>query len=133
MNKKNITLCASMSFSKQTDHWKQKLQKSGHNVIQYPKPISGDFLSGYKKEFTEHYQNITKSDVIFVLNLEKNDINGYIGAAVFAEIAFAVGINLTSRRENQIEIFYLNPIPKSLPHSEELQLWIKLGWIKQWK
>lgn len=133
LNKKNITICASMSFWNDIVLWKEKLEKDNYNVIQYPKQFTGEFLPNYKIEFTRHYQEITKSDIVLVLNMKKNDIDGYIGASVFAEIAFAIGINQTSNSEEKIEVYCLNQFPKSLPYSEELQHWVDLGWLKFWK
>jgi len=122
-----------MSFLDDIDLWKQKLEKNSYRVIQYPKKLTGEFLPSYKKEFTEHYQKIVESDIVLVLNMQKKGIDGYIGAAVFAEIAFAVGLNRTSHSEKEIGVYCLNPFPDSLPYAEELQYWVDLGWLKFWK
>ena len=66
-----------------------------------------------------------------MLNLEKKGIPGYIGSSVFAEIAFAIGLNLVFGKN--IQVFYLNPYPKDLPYSDELTKWESLGWIKQFQ
>ena len=131
MKSKKVVICASISFWNEIVSWKEKLEKKGYEVIKYPDKISGDFLSSYKKEFSEHYEKITETDILFVLNIDKNNINGYIGPSVFAEIAFAIGLNVSLKKN--IEVFCLNSVPKNLPHSTELDLWEKLGWIKQWK
>ena len=132
-SRKKITICASMSFWNDINIWKKKLAEDGYNVIQYPKQFTGDFLPNYKKEFTTHYKKMTQSDSILILNMKKNGVNGYIGAAVFAEIAFAIGLNRTSPANKKINIYCLNPFPDSLPYSEELQHWVDLKWLKFWK
>lgn len=122
-----------MSFWDDIVFWKSKLEKDGYTVIQYPKQFTGEFLPNYKREFTEHYQKIAESDTVLVLNMRKKGIDGYIGAAVFAEISFAVGLNRTSHSSEEIAIYCLNPFPDSLPYAEELQLWVDLGWLRFWK
>lgn len=130
---KKVTICASMSFWEDTLKWKEQLEKNDYIVIQYPKQFSGEFLPNYKREFIQHYEKMAESDSILALNMRKNEVDGYIGAAVFAEIAFAVGLNRTVRKNNPLEIYCVNPFPKSLPYSEELQHWVDLGWLKFWK
>ena len=130
---KKITICASISFWDDIVNWKDKLTKDGYDAIQYPKQLSDDFLSNYNTEFTKHYQQITKSDIVLILNMQKNGVDGYIGAAVFAEIAFAIGLNRTFRAETPIEVYCLNPFPDSLSYAEELQHWVDLEWLKFWQ
>jgi len=122
-----------MSFWDDINIWREKLERDGYDVIQYLKQFEGEFLPSYKREFAKHYQKMTESNIVLVLNMKKNDIDGYIGAAVFAEIAFAVGFNRTRSSSKKISVYCLNPFPASLPHAEELQHWVDLGWLKFWK
>lgn len=129
MKKGKLVICASASFENEIIEWKNKLEKSGYEVIKYPSKIKNNFLVNYKKEFSEHYDAISKADVLLALNLEKKGIPGYIGSGVFAEMAFAIGLNRIL--DKKIEVYYLNLIPeKILPYSDELKLWQELGWIK---
>ena len=130
MNKKKIVICASASFEDEIVEWKKKLEKKGFEVLKYPTKIKENLLTGYDKEFSEHYNAINKADIVLALNLDKKGIRGYIGSAVFAEMAFALGLNKAFNKN--IEVYYLNPIPKEkLPYSDELKLWQNLRWIKQ--
>lgn len=130
MNKIKLVICASASFEKEIVDWKNKLEKNNFKVIKYPTKIQGNLAEGYKKEFSDHYKAICEADAILALNLDKKGINGYIGSGVFAEMAFTIGLNKVFKKK--IKIYYLNLIPKkSLPYSDELELWQKLGWIKQ--
>lgn len=128
---KKLVICASASFEKEIVTYKNKLEKLGYEVIKYPTKIKGDIVSGYKNEFSCHYNAIDETDAIIVLNLEKKGVKGYIGAGVFAEMAFAIGLNRVFNKK--IKVYYLNELPDSLPYSDELNLWKKLGWIKQFK
>ena len=132
MTKKKIVICASASFETEILNWKNKLENSGFEVIKYPAKIKGDLTKGYEKEFSEHYESIFKTDILLALNLDKKGVSGYIGSGVFAEMAFAIGINRVLNKK--IEICFLNAIPKKgLPCSDELSLWQDLGWIKIFK
>lgn len=132
MQKKKIVICASASFENEIIKYKDQLNTKGYKVIKYPTKIKEDILTGYNREFSEHYEAITKSDILLVLNYEKKGISGYVGAGVFAEMAFALGLNRVF--DKQIEVCYLNPLPlDGLPYLDELELWQNLGWIKQFE
>lgn len=126
MDNKKVTICASESFLEESVKWKRKLEDLGYKVVQIPEILNGNYLDVHKK----HYQSIGSSDIVFVLNIPKNGIEGYIGPSVFAEIAFAIGLNHVL--DKNIEVFCLNEIPKGLPYTQELLLWGKAGWIKKW-
>lgn len=129
MHGKNVVICASVSFYEKVLEWRDKLESSGYNVLKYPKVIDDeDFAESYSDEFLEHYEAITKCDNLLVLNYEKKGISGYIGPGVFAEIAFALGL------DQGIDVYYLNPISKEkLPYQDELELWEDLDWIKKFE
>lgn len=132
-SKQKIVISASASFQDEILIWKSKLEQLGYKIIDWPMPIKNDkkFLRTYQTVHTNFYKNITKTDILLVLNLDKKGIKNYIGASVFAEIAFAIGLNISSAKK--IKIYRLNHIPQNLPHSDELNLWKKLGWIRKWK
>lgn len=133
MENKKVVICASATFETEIVNWKNKLLEMGYEVIKYPVKIGNDnFLDDYELEFSDHYKCIADSDMILALNLEKKGISGYIGAGVFAEMAFAIGLNRSMNKN--IEVKYLNPITRgTLPYSDELELWQKLEWIKQFE
>lgn len=129
MEKLKAVICASAFFNNETIWWRDKLEKSGFDVIKFPGKIKDNFLTNYEREFSEQYNAISKANLLLALNLEKKGIPGYIGSGVFAEMAFAIGLNIILNKK--IEVCYLNPIPEEvLPYSDELKLWQELGWIK---
>jgi len=125
-----IVICSSAKFYDQAQEWKETLESQGFEVIRAVQSIDPSSLSQYENTHREHYEKMAESDIVFILNLEKNGIEGYIGASVFAEIAFAIGLNLTLKKN--IQIWLLNPIPKESQYLDELTKWEKLGWIKQY-
>lgn len=130
MENRKIVICASASFENEIIEWKNRLEGLGYEVIKFPVKIMEDFINGYDREFSAHYEAISKADSVLALNLEKNGIPGYIGAGVFAEIAFAIGLNRSLGKD--IKVYFLNDIHEgSLPYSDELKLWQALGWLKK--
>lgn len=128
----NVVICSSAFLYKEIEGWKEKLEKDGYNIIKYPEIINTNIeLNKYERVHTEHYKKIFESDILLVLNIERDDIQGYIGPSVFAEIAFAIGLNITLRK--QIKIYYVEDLPSNLSYSEELRLWDKLKWIRPWR
>lgn len=131
MENRKIVICSSVSFGKEIADWRDKLISMGFDVIKYPLGIKGDITTGYMGEFSDHYTSISRTDAIIVLNIDKRGIPGYIGPGVFAEIAFALGLNRAIGKD--IEVYHINPVPEGLPYAEELKLWQELGWIRKWE
>ncbi len=129
MNKNKLVICASAKFYNEAQEWKKKLESSGYSVIRTIQSIDENNIEQYEKTHTDHYSKMSECDIVLVLNLEKRGIPGYVGASVFAEIAFAIGLNLVLNKS--IQILLINPIPEECSYLDELTKWEKLGWIKQ--
>lgn len=137
MRKKKVVLCGSMQFIEQMRMWKDKLEKRGYDVdtptlfdFHQVRDKEGDLEKFYeikRRETKNHFEKVEGADMLLILNYDKNGVRNYIGGNTFAEVAYAVALNYCDRR--QIDIRTLNPIPLSLPYSEELFAWE----IKQWE
>ncbi len=112
-NKKKITICGSMVFIEKMIEIKKKLEKKGFEVY-YPKisekkieynELSESEQINLKNSFIDdHINKIKKSDIVLVVNCEKNGIKNYIGANSFLEIGFGYILNK--------KIYLLNDFPK---------------------
>ena len=110
-------------------HWKQYWEDNGDVVTSYPSPIPKEtFLEEYPKVHKDFFKNITESDILFVMNEDKKGIRGYLGAESFAEICYGVMENLL--RGKNIEIIILQEPSTEVQSYDEINLWLKLGWIK---
>jgi diphthamide synthase subunit DPH2 len=111
-----ITLCHSLNFVEKAREIKKELIGRGYEVFTTPyidktleeiEKIRSDkknYLNNLKTFFIkEHFDKISKSDAILVVNLDKKGIKNYIGGNTFAEIMVAFYLNK--------KIFLLNPIP----------------------
>jgi hypothetical protein len=65
-----------------------------------------------KESILKHFDKVKWSDVILVLNLEKNNIPGYIGANTLIEMGLALYLDK--------KIFLYNQIPK-MSYQEEIK------------
>ncbi|MFA5966979.1 MAG: hypothetical protein WC805_00470 [Patescibacteria group bacterium] len=128
---KKVVICASAAFYTEAQEWKKRLEEIGYRVTTTLKDIDESDIFQYRQTHQEHYAKMAECDIVFILNLEKKGIPGYIGASVFAEIAFTIGLNMVFNKN--IQILCVNPIPDNLPYSDELTKWQKLGWIKQFQ
>jgi hypothetical protein len=85
-------------------------------------------LEEYPKVHTNFFHNITQADILFVMNEDKNGIAGYLGAESFAEMCFGVAQNLLHYQN--LEVILLQTPGIQVQSYEEINLWLKLGWIK---
>jgi len=127
-----ITICSSAFFAKETYEIKQKLEEEGHDVSVYPQEIKingkiihiTDYYKMRKYNLTDdllkiktmlinkHIEKIRNSDAILVLNLDKDEKNGYIGGNTFLEMGIAYHLNK--------KIFLWKKPSESLPYYEEI-------------
>lgn len=133
MQKKNktkaVVISGSASLSEEMKKWFFYWQKKGYRVIDWPVPIKArEFGKKWPVIYKKFYNSLKKTDIHFVANEDKNGIKGYVGAGVFAEISFSVGLNLI--RKTPIKILLYKMPSKKLFYYKDLSLWIKMGWLK---
>ena len=127
---KKILLSGSVSLQKETNELAEKL-KGKYEILDFPKPLSeSEFMQSYPNVLSEFMQNITLTDVLLVVNADKNGVCGYIGAESFAELCFGLCQNLLYGKN--IELYVLKMPDKSVQCYNEIMLWLNLGFIKIW-
>ena len=119
-----IAVCGSMTFYEKMIEVKERLEDMGHAVflphVEYKdfhklREVDEEKWFRLKPKFIrDHFDKIKKSDAILVLNYEKNGIKNYVGGNVIFELGLAFDLKK--------KIFLLNPIPKGLPYTEELEV-----------
>jgi len=130
-----ITICGSIAFIKEMLATKAELEKLGHQVDLPPSVIKDDqgqdldVLKYYQMRHNEtnpdswiwdskqkamrlHFNKVAWSDAILVLNLDKNNVAGYIGPNTFLEMGLALHLNKP--------IYTLQELPNPSPYREEL-------------
>lgn len=136
MTKKKVVICGSMRYVDQIREWQQKLESQEYEVygptlfdFHKVRDEDGDlekFEEIKRRETKIHFEKVGLADILLVLNYDKDGKKNYIGGNTFAEIAYAVALNLCHGKN--IEIYTINPLPEDLPYSEELSAWR----VRQW-
>ncbi len=130
--KKKVVIAGSASLQKKVQFWKKYWEDKDCSVINYPSTVPKEtFLAEYPQVHKDFFKNIIESDILFVMNEDKNGIKGYLGAESFAEMCFGVAQNLIHNKK--IEIMLLQTPEEKVQSYDEIKLWLKLGWIKPYK
>lgn len=126
---KKVVIVGSAKLQNNINYWKEKFSNNNYEILDYPKAIEkGRFMELYPNVHKEFFENITKTDMLFIMNEDKNGKIGYIGAESFAELTFGLAQKLIY--EKNIELVILKMPSKEVQCYEEIDLWLKLGWIR---
>lgn len=127
-----IVIAGSAKLQNDINYWKQKFSDNNYEVLDYPKAIGKEkFMELYPRVYKEFFENITKTDILFIMNEDKNGKIGYIGAESFAELTFGLAQKLVYGKN--IELIILKMPSKDIQCYEEINLWLNLGWIRLYK
>lgn len=126
---KKLVLSGSVKMASEIEEWRGYWQsQSAIQILDYPLAISSEgFLQEYSQVFQKYFSHLDETDMLFVVNGEKNGVKGYIGAGMFSEIAYVV--SRIARGEKQ-EVILANSPASQLFCSDEIDLWIRLGWVR---
>lgn len=128
---KKIVISGSSSLRDKIDYWLEHLSKD-YEILDYPRYIEpGKYIEELPDTYKRFYNSIENTDVLFVMNEDKNGIEGYIGASAIAELTYAVIQNLIHNKN--IEIYTLKMPSKDVPSYDEVKFWLDIGWIKIWE
>src|SRR3989344_1984029 len=118
-----VAICGSMSCSEEMLYYANRLQERGHTVF-LPVGTRTHILRARSDKdegalrkieldlITAHYSVIQKSDVVFVVNCDKDDTPGYIGGNTLMELGFA--------HVMKKKIYLLNDIQKTSWNRQEI-------------
>ncbi|NUQ57449.1 MAG: hypothetical protein HUT38_03125 [Candidatus Paceibacter sp.] len=129
LKSKKVVISASASQIEAINKWINYWKNEGHEVINYPVQIvEENFLNVWPNVHKDFYNFLSKCNIHFIANEDKNGIVGYIGAGVFAELSFSMGLNFS--RNDKI-IIYINKMPDSKSiFYEDIKRYVDLGWVK---
>lgn len=125
---KKVVISSSAKLQNNISYWKRKFSDNDYEVLDYPKTIKkGKFMEVYPSIHKEFFENIIKTDILFIMNEDRDGKIGYIGAESFAELTFGLAQKLIYGKN--IELTILKMPSKDVQCYEEINLWLKLGWI----
>ena len=129
-----ITICGSIAFHNEALSVKRELEELGHEVGIWPSEVkdeNGKFIlvQEYCKirqtadnnekwvwdrkaeAVMEHFDKVAWSDVVLIINYEKNNVKGYVGGNTLMEMGLAFYLKK--------KIYLLNEVPE-LSYREEI-------------
>lgn len=128
---RKIIISGSAKFYKEAIKWKEKFENDDYDVLNYPQKIDVTNEEEYKQTYENFYQELSKTDDLLLLNLDKNGIEGYIGYESFAELSYLVVKKISDNCDHKI---YLYKMPsKEVGCYDEMNHFINLGYIELFK
>lgn len=127
---KKVVISGSTSLQKNIAVWKKHFEDGGYDVIALPElwEDTKNFKSQLTELYTYFYDAIDKCDVFFLMNENKNGIQGYVGANCTAELIYAVTQNLRKNRGMDI---YIAQLPgEDVAAYDEIMSYLRVGWIQ---
>ena len=128
---RKIIIAGSSTFYKEALEIKKKLENKNYNVIDYPKKINDDIELEYKETYESFYNNLSKTDDLLLLNLDKKGIEGYIGYESFAELSNLVVKKIQVNNDHKIYIYKMPS--KEVGCYDEIKHFLELGYIELYK
>ena len=128
---RKIIIAGSATFYKEALELKQELENKNYYVIDYPKKINDDIELEYKEAYETFYDNLSKTDDLLLLNLDKKGIEGYIGYESFAELSNLVVKKIQINNDHKIYIYKMPS--KEVGCYNEIMHFIELGYIELYK
>ncbi len=126
---KKIVIAGSAKLQNEVNKWLEIFENKKYKILDYPRVIeSTKFIELYPNVHIEFLENIIKTDMLFIMNEDKNGIVGYIGYEAYAELLFGLSQKLIYNKKIELVVFKM-PSNK-VGCYEEINLWLKLGWIK---
>lgn len=129
---KKIVISGSSKLQDKIKYWNKLFTNKNCKVLDYPRPIDEEkFKELYPNIHKTFFQNIIKTDILFIMNEDKNGVKGYIGAETYAELTFGLAQNLIYNKN--IDLILLKMPSDKVPCYDEIKLWLELGWIRLYK
>ena len=128
---RKIIIAGSATFYKEALEIKNELENKGYYVVDYPKNINDNIELEYKEAYETFYDNLSKTDDLLLLNLDKKGIEGYIGYESFAELSNLVVKKIQINNDHKIYIYKMPS--KEVGCYDEIKHFIELGYIEPYK
>lgn len=126
---KKVVISGSSKLQEKVQKWLHYFEKNGFQVLDYPKYVAPEEYSEKLPGIYEHfYASLDQADVLFVMNEEKNNVKGYIGASAIAELTYMVMKQIIHHKK--IDIYLLTMPSEEQSCYEEIKFWLDHGWVK---
>lgn len=125
---KKIVIAGSRKLHEQIAYWRGYFEGRGFEVTDWPVPTpETDYSANMTKIYRHFYQCIDDAHTFFLMNEDRNGVEGYIGPSAFSELTYAVINNLNHGKKIDIQILKMPTASQGC--YEEIKFWIDQGWI----
>ena len=128
---RKIIIAGSSTFYKEALELKKELESKNYEVVDYPKNINDNIEIEYKEAYERFYENLSKTDDLLLLNLDKKGIEGYIGYESFAELSNLVVKKIQVNNDHKIFIYKMPS--KEVGCYDEIMHFLELDYIELYK
>ncbi len=126
---KKVVIAGSAKLQKEVNKWLKIFENQNYEILDYPRAIEeSKFMELYPNIHIKFLENITKTNMLFLMNEDKNGVVGYIGYETYAELLFGLSQKLIYNKNIELIIFKIPS--REVGCYEEIDLWLKLGWIR---
>ncbi len=126
---RKIVIAGSAKLQEKVTNWGEIFKHKNYEVLDYPRVIEeSQFINLYPDIHTKFLESIIEADILFIMNEDKKGIVGYIGYEAYAELLFGLSQKLIYKKD--IELIILKMPSIEVGCYEEINLWLKLGWIQ---
>lgn len=126
---RKIVIVGSAKLQEKVTNWGEIFKHKNYEVLDYPRVIEeSQFINLYPDIHTKFLKSIIEADILFIMNEDKKGIVGYIGYEAYAELLFGLSQKLIYKKD--IELIILKMPSIEVGCYEEINLWLKLGWIQ---
>ena len=150
---KKLVISGSSKLYERALYWRGYFEGRGYDVIDWPRPIfenddplaetppapglplgrlihQGDssYAERMTKLYQQFYRHLDQTDTFFLMNEDKNGVEGYIGPGAIAELTYVIIGNLNRGRKVDIQI--LKMPSKEQKCYDEVKFWLDQDWIK---
>ena len=126
---KKVVIAGSAKLQKEVNKWLKIFENQNYEILDYPRAIAeSKFMELYPNIHIKCLENITKTNMLFLMNEDKNGVVGYIGYETYAELLFGLSQKLIYNKNIELIIFKIPS--REVGCYEEIDLWLKLGWIR---
>jgi len=149
---KKLVISGSAKLYERALYWRGYFEGRGYEVIDWPRPLfeseisevevspipglahgklirPGDaqYADGMTLFYKQFYKHLDQADVHFVMNEDKNGVEGYIGPGTIAELTYSIINNLNRGHKTEIQILQMPS--KEQACYDEVKFWLDQGWI----
>ena len=125
---RKIVIAGSADFWEEAAVWKARLELAGYEVVAWI--VREEGVANWRELYEDFYAKMDEADDIFVLNMDKKGVAGYIGYETFAELSKMV-LRRQAGRDARV---YLYQWPgEECGCYQEIMEMKEAGWVKVWQ